>query len=56
MNVSDRRVSCEPHDCPNFYMCVTVGRSDMSKFTEGSCQRSFTVNNERAIRTFLAVF
>ena len=32
-------------------MCVTVERSDMSKFTEGSWQGSFTVNNERAVRT-----
>ena len=31
--------------------CVTVGLSYMSKFTEGSCQGSFAVNNERAIRT-----
>ena len=28
---------------------MTVGRSDMSKFTEGSWQGSFTVNNERAV-------
>ena len=28
-------------------MCVTVGRSDMSKFT-------FTINNERAVRTLKA--
>ena len=28
-----------------------VGRSDMSKFTEWSRQGSFTVNNERAVRT-----
>ena len=32
-------------------MCVTVGRSDMSKFTEGSWQGSFTVINERSVRT-----
>ena len=32
-------------------MCVTVGRGDMSRFTEGSWQGSFTVNNERAVRT-----
>ena len=51
MSVSDRRVSYEPHDWPNFYVCVTVGRSDMSKFTEGSRQGSFTVNNERVVRT-----
>ena len=30
---------------------MTVERSDMSKFTEGSWQGSFTVNNERAART-----
>ena len=31
---------------------MTVGRSDWTlKFTEGSWQGSFTVNNERAIRT-----
>ena len=51
MSVSDRWVSYEPHDWPNFYVCVTVGRSDMSKFTEGSRQGSFTVNNERVVRT-----
>ena len=36
MSVSDRRVSYAPHDWPNSYVCVTVERSDMSKFTEGS--------------------
>ena len=51
MTVSDRQVSYPPHDWPNSYVCVTVGRSDMSKFTEGSWQGSFTVNNERAVRT-----
>ena len=30
---------------------MTVGRNDMSKFTEGSWQGSFTVNNERSVRT-----
>ena len=30
---------------------MTVGRSDMSKFTEGSWHGLFTVNNERAVRT-----
>ena len=40
-----------PHDWPNFYVCVTVGRSDMSKFTEGSWQGSFTVNNQISVRT-----
>ena len=30
-------------------MCVTVGRSDMSKFTAGSLQGAFTVNNERTV-------
>ena len=45
------RVSYEPHDWPNSYVRVTVGRSDMSKFTEGSRQGSFTVNNERVVRT-----
>ena len=44
-------ISYEPHDWPNFYVCVTVGRSDMSKFTEGSLRGSFTVNNERSVRT-----
>ena len=34
---------------------MTVGRSDWTlKFTEGSWQGSFTVNNERAIRTLKA--
>ena len=60
MSVSERRISYgfsyEPHDWLIFYVCVTVGRSHMSKLTEGSCQGSFTVNNERAVRTFLAVF
>ena len=51
MSVSDRRVSYEPRDWPNFYVCMTVGRRDMSEFTEGSWQGSFTVNNERSIRT-----
>ena len=51
VSVSDRRVSYEPHEWPNFYVCVTVGRSDMSKFTEQSWQGSFTVNNEISVRT-----
>ena len=52
MSVSDRRVSCAPHNnWPNSYVCMTVGYSDVSKFTEGSWQVSFTVNNERAVRT-----
>ena len=55
MSVSDRRVSYgvsnASHDWPNSYVCVTVGRSDMSKFREGSWQGSFTINNERAVRT-----
>ena len=50
MSVSDRWVSYEPHDWPNFYVCVTVGCSDMSKLTEGSWQGSFTVI-ERSVRT-----
>ena len=49
MSVPDRRVSYAPYDWPNSYVCVTVERSDMSKFTEGSWQGSFTVNNERAV-------
>ena len=49
MSVSDRRVSYAPHNWPNSYVCVTVERSDMSKFTEGSWQGSLTVNNERAV-------
>ena len=44
------RVSYETHDWPNFYMCMTAGRSDMSKFPEGSWQGSLTVNNERVVR------
>ena len=51
VSVSDRWVSYEPHDWPNFYVCVTVGRSDMSKFTEGSWQGSFTVNHVTAVQT-----
>ena len=51
MSVSDRRVSYAPQDWSNSYVCVTVGRSDMSKFTEGSWQGSFTVNNVTAVRT-----
>ena len=52
VSVSDRRVSYEPHDLRvTIYLCVTVGRSDMSKFTEGSWQGSFTVNNEISVRT-----
>ena len=51
MSISDRRVSYAPHDWPNSYVCVTVGRSAVSKFTEGSWQGSFTVNNERAVQT-----
>ena len=49
VTVSDRRVSYEPHDWPNFYMCMMVGRSDVSKFTEGSWQGSFPVHNEKAV-------
>ena len=51
MSVSDRRVSYAPHDWPHTYVCVTIGHSDMSKFTEGGWHRSFTVNNERAVPT-----
>ena len=40
-------VSYEPHDWPNSYVCVTVGRSDMSKFTEGGRQGSCTVKKEQ---------
>ena len=42
-SVSDRRVAYAPHDWLNSYVCVTVERSDVSKFTEGSRQGSFTV-------------
>ena len=49
MSVPDRRVSYAPHDWPNSYVCVTVECSDMSKFTKGSWQGSFTVKNERAV-------
>ena len=49
MSVSDRRVAYAPHDWPNSYVYVTVERSDVSKFTEGSWQGSFTVTNERAV-------
>ena len=42
-SVSDRRVAYAPHDWPNSYVSVTVERSDVSKFTEGSWQGSFTV-------------
>ena len=54
MSVPERRflqVSHVPHDWPNSYVCMMAGRSDLSKFTEGSWQGSFTVNNERAVRT-----
>ena len=40
-----------PQDWPNSYVCMMAGRSDLSKFTEWSWQGSFTVNNERAVRT-----
>ena len=40
-----------PHDWPNSYVCMMAGRSDLSKFTELRWQGSFTVNNERAVRT-----
>ena len=59
MGVSDRRVSRRflmRHDWPNSYVCMTVGRSDMSKFTEGSWQGSFTVNNVTAVRTLADSF
>ena len=49
-------MSYEPHDWPNFYVCMTVGRSDVSKFTEASWQGLFTVNNERAGRTLKPSF
>ena len=40
------------HDWSNFYVCVMVGRRlDMSKFTEGGCQRVLKVNSERAVQT-----
>ena len=52
MSVFDRRVfsqvSYAPHDWPNPYVCMTVGRSDMSKFTEVSWQGSSKVNNVTA--------
>ena len=54
MSVPERRflwVSYVPHDWPNSYVCMMAGPSDLSKFTEGSWQGSFTVNNERAVRT-----
>ena len=35
---------------------MAVGRSGMSKFTEGSWQGPFTVNNERIVRTLKASF
>ena len=60
MSVSERRLSYgfsyEPHDRLIFYVCVTVGRSHMSKFTDGELQRIVYSKNERAVRTFLAVF
>ena len=40
-----------PHNWPNSYVCMMAGRSDLSKIAEGSWQGSFTVNNERAVRT-----
>ena len=49
MSVSDRRVSY------GFLMRLTIGliltaeHSDVPKFTEGSWQGSFAVNNERAV-------
>ena len=46
-SVSDRRVAYAPHDCPNSYVSVTVERSDVSKFTEGSWQGSFTVKMKK---------
>ena len=52
MSVSDRRVSYEPHDWPNFYVCVTVGRSDMSiKIHRRELARIVYSNNERSVRT-----
>ena len=38
-----------PHDWLNSYVCMMAGHSDLSKFTEGSWQGLFTVNNERAV-------
>ena len=49
MSISDRWVSYVPHDWPNSYVWVKVGCSDMSKFTDGSWQGSFTINSERAV-------
>ena len=44
------QVSYEPHDWSHSYLWVTVERwLDMSKFTEGSWQRAFTVNSKRAV-------
>ena len=51
MSVSDRRASYASHDWPSYYVCVTVGRSDISKLTEGSWQGAFPVNSERSVRT-----
>ena len=54
MSVPERRflwVSYVPHDWPNSYVCMMAGPNDLSKFTEGSWQGLFTVNNERAVRT-----
>ena len=39
-------VSYAPYNWLNSWVCVTIGHSDVSKFTEGSWQGSFTVNNE----------
>ena len=51
MTVSDRRVSYASHDWRNSYVCMTVGRSDMFTFTEGSWHGAFPVNNEGALGT-----
>ena len=54
MSVSNRRVShgfLMRITIGSSYVNVTVERSDMSRFTEGSWQGSFIVNNVTAVRT-----
>ena len=52
------RVSYASHDWRNSYVCVTVGRSDMSKFPGESWQGSFTVYSKqwKSISNFKAFF
>ena len=50
------RVSYKPHDWPNFYVCVTVGRSDMSIKIHRRELAGIFYSNRKISSNFRAVF